>query len=179
MADRVTVSNSSASSNPDYTVLTDEVVDGSIGTGQVAYAKIMDGTVNGTDKLMVTSRNAAKVELIPAPASGLSLFRSLDLDETEEDVKTSFGQVYGYYFANISTGWRYLKFYNATAANVTVGTTTPVLTCPLPPQSVANVTFPIGIVFSTAITAAATTGVADADTGAPAANDVVVNIFYS
>jgi hypothetical protein len=36
----------------------------------------------------------------------------------------------------------------------------------------------MGIGFGTAITVAATTGVADNDTGAPAANDVIVNIFY-
>ena len=35
-----------------------------------------------------------------------------------------------------------------------------------------------GIGFSTAICVAATTGVADADTGAPAANDIIINVFY-
>jgi hypothetical protein len=100
------------------------------------------------------------------------------LDESEEDVKTSAGQVTGYYYANISTGWRYIKLYNATAANTTVGTTTPQCTFPVPPGSAANISFPYPITFTTAICAAATTGVADNDTGAPAANDVIVNIFY-
>ena len=36
----------------------------------------------------------------------------------------------------------------------------------------------VGIGFSTAICVAATTGVADADTGAPAANDIIINVFY-
>jgi hypothetical protein len=36
-----------------------------------------------------------------------------------------------------------------------------------------------GLRFSTAITAAATTGVADSDTGAPGANEVVVVIGYA
>jgi hypothetical protein len=38
---------------------------------------------------------------------------------------------------------------------------------------------PQGIAFGTAITVAATTAVADNDTGAPAANDVIVNVFYT
>jgi hypothetical protein len=36
----------------------------------------------------------------------------------------------------------------------------------------------MGIKFDTAITVAATTGVLDNDTGAPGANEVIVNIFY-
>jgi hypothetical protein len=49
----------------------------------------------------------------------------------------------------------------------------------LPAGASGHVPFPQGIAFGTAITVAATTGVADNDTGAPDANDVVVNIFYS
>lgn len=114
----------------------------------------------------------------PTTAGGLSIFRSLDLDETEEDIKTSAGQMYGYYFANLSAGVRYLKFYNATAANVTVGTTTPVLTFPVAAGASGHVEYSHGIAFATAISAAVTTGVADNDTGAPGANDFVLNVFY-
>lgn len=114
----------------------------------------------------------------PHTAGGLSIFRTLDLDETEEDVKTSAGQLYGYYFYNATASVRYLKFYNATAANVTVGTTTPVLTIPLPATSGGHIAFTHGVAFDTAISAAATTGLADNDTGAPGANDVILNVFY-
>lgn len=123
--------------------------------------------------------------VVPQPhsAGGLTIFRSLDLDETEEDVKTSAGTVYGWYIANTATATRFVKFYNATAANVTVGTTTPVLTFPIPGNSsddvAANLLGGVGIKFDTAICVAATTGVADNDTGAPGANEVIVNIFYS
>ena len=118
----------------------------------------------------------------PHTAGGLSIFRSLDLDETEEDVKTSAGQVYAVWFSNMATTTRFLKFYNATAANVTVGTTTPVLTLALPGNSSDDISgvfsSTMGIAFDTAITVAATTGLADNDTGAPAANDVICNVFY-
>lgn len=119
------------------------------------------------------------VGLIGRTSGGLSTFRSIDLDETEEDVKTSAGQVFGYYFANLhATSWRYVKLYNATAASTTVGSTTPVRTLPLPPNSAGHVSIPQGLAFSTAICAAATTGVADSDTGAPGTNEVVINIDY-
>lgn len=118
----------------------------------------------------------------PHTTGGLSIFRSLDLDETEEDVKTAAGMVYGMWVTNLATSTRYVKFYNATAANVTVGTTTPVITIPIPGNSTDDVTglfsSTMGIEFGTAISVAATTGLADNDTGAPGANEVVLNVFY-
>lgn len=118
----------------------------------------------------------------PHTTGGLSIFRSLDLDETEEDVKTAAGMVYGMWVTNLATSTRYVKFYNATAANVTVGTTTPVITIPIPGNSTDDVTglfsSTMGIEFATAISVAATTGLADNDTGAPGANEVVINVFY-
>lgn len=118
----------------------------------------------------------------PHTTGGCSIFRSLDLDETEEDIKTSAGQIYGLWVTNLATSTRFLKFYNATAANVTVGTTTPVLTIGIPGNATDDIaglfSSTMGIAFDTAISAAATTGIADNDTGAPGANDVLVNVFY-
>lgn len=116
--------------------------------------------------------------LTPTTTGGCTIFRTLDLDESEEEVKATAGNVYGYYFYNAATSVRYLKFYNATAASVSVGTTTPVLTFPLPASSAGHIAFPYAAGFATAICVAATTGLADADTGAPAANDVILNVFY-
>ena len=117
-------------------------------------------------------------------SGGTSIFRSLDLDETEEAVKATAGQIYWIHAMNLASTKRYLKIYNATVATVVVGTTTPVLTFPLPTQGDSNgagftLAIPNGIAFGTAITVAATTGIADADTGAPGANEVVVNIGYA
>jgi hypothetical protein len=115
-------------------------------------------------------------------AGGLSIFRSLDIDETEEEVKATAGVLYFIHAMNMVATARYLKFYNATTANVTVGTTTPVLTFPIPANSTTGagftVSIPQGLTFGTAITVACTTGVADNDTGAPGANDVIINIGY-
>ena len=111
---------------------------------------------------------------------GLDIFRSIDLDESEEEVKATEGVVCHIYASNTNAAARWLKLYNATAANVTVGTTTPVATYYLPASGAnpVKIDIPHGLRFDTAITAAATTGVADNDTGAPGANDVVVVIGY-
>lgn len=120
----------------------------------------------------------------PYTTGGLSIFRSLDLDETEEAVKATAGQVYSCWVTNTSDSTRFLKFYNATTANTTVGTTTPLITIGIPGNTSDDVSGVFtgggyGITFDTAITVAATTGVADNDTGAPGANEVIVNVFYA
>ena len=114
---------------------------------------------------------------------GLSIFRSLDIDESEEEIKASAGTIYGMWVTNTATSTRFIKFYNATAASVTVGTTTPVITIGIPGNTSDDVSGSfgpggIGIGFATAISVAATTAAADADTGAPSAGDVIINVFY-
>jgi hypothetical protein len=144
--------------------------------------KLVHGA-DGTNDGDVSTANPIPVRVLPVAAGGCSIFRSLDLDESEEEVKATAGTVYGVWFSNMATTTNFLKFYNATAANVTVGTTTPVLTLALPGNTTDDISgvfsIPQGIAFSTAITVAATTGLADNNTGAPAANDVIVNVFYT
>jgi len=129
-----------------------------------------------------TNRMLVDVTFTPVTTGGLSIFRTLDLDETEEEVKATAGQIYGMWFSNLATTTRFLKIYNATAANVTVGSTTPLLTLALPGNSSDDISgvfsTAYGITFDTAICVAATTGIADADTGAPGANEVILNVFY-
>ena len=140
------------------------------------------GTDGDYESLHVNADGGLWVSSIPCTTGGLTIFRSLDLDETEEEVKATAGCVFSLWFTNTATSTRWLKFYNATAANVTVGTTTPVLTIGLPGNASDDISGMFGgaygWMFGTAITVAATTGVADADTGAPGANDVIVNIGY-
>ena len=136
-------------------------------------------TVDGT---VTANAGTGTFTVAPVPTTtGLSVHRSLDVDESEEQVKATAGTVYGWYIANRSTATRYVKFYNATAANVTVGSTSPYMTLALPGDTVvsaSNLLGGMGIAFDTAICVAATTGLTDADTGAPAANDIIANIFY-
>lgn len=115
----------------------------------------------------------------PSTSGGLTIARFIDLDESDQQIKGTAGQLYGYFIYNNAASTRYVKLYNATAASVTVGSTTPAMTIAIPAGSAANVEFSMGIAFSTAITAACLTGVADSDTGAPAANDCVTNFLYN
>ena len=57
MADNVAITPGSGT-----TVLADEVVDGTFGTGIVQFVKVMDATADGTNKLIVTGSGAAKVD---------------------------------------------------------------------------------------------------------------------
>lgn len=116
-------------------------------------------------------------------SGGTTLYKNIDVDESEDQIKGTAGQVYWIHAINLASSVRYLKFYNATAASVTVGTTVPDLTFPIPTQGDANgagftLAIPNGIAFGTAITVAATTGVADNDSGAPGANEVILNLGY-
>jgi hypothetical protein len=114
---------------------------------------------------------------------GLSIFRSIDLDESEEEVKGSAGTLYSIDAMNMTASVLYLKIYDNTAAGTTVGTTTPVLTYVLPTNGDTNgcgmvKNIPQGLAFATGISVAVTTALADNDTGAPAANAAIVNIGY-
>lgn len=129
--------------------------------------------------LVLTAQAEAQSWITSQVNEGLTLYKDVDADETEDAVKTAKGVVYGYYLFNKhTTEVRYFKFYDATVASVTVGTTTPVLTIPVPPNSAANVFSTIGLRFATAITLACVTGVLDSDTTAPGANECVADIYY-
>lgn len=96
-------------------------------------------------------------------------------------VKASAGQVYMITASNINAAVRYLKFYNKASAP-TVGTDTPVLVFAIPGNTAgAGTNIPVpaaGLAFSTGIAFALTTGAADSDAGAVAANDIIVNLGY-
>jgi hypothetical protein len=110
-------------------------------------------------------------------------FKSLDLDESEEEADDSASELCGGVVTNTSTGTRYVKFYNADADDVTVGTTVPDFTIGIPGNSSDDIMAMLGIggngcvAFSTGITVAATTAAADNDTGAPGAGDVIITLF--
>lgn len=130
---------------------------------------------------MTLDRKQIVTSYVHAGAGGATPYQNLDVDETEDDVKTSAGKVYWIHAFNLhASAVRYLKFYDLAAASVVVGTTTPVLTLAIPPTSngFAFNFGDVGVQFSTAICIAATTGFAVADTGAPGANEVIVNLGY-
>ena len=115
--------------------------------------------------------------IAPRADGGADVYRNISLLATGQLIKGAAGCVFGYYIANAAAATRFVKFYNKLTAP-TVGTDTPLLTIPLPAGAAANVYMGPGIQFSLGIGIGATQLVADSDTTAPAANDVVVNIIY-
>jgi len=103
--------------------------------------------------------------------------RNIDVDESGDVGIASRVTLHGWFVYNAAASVRYLKLYNSATAP-TVGTDTPKLTIPIPPGTGANVEIAGGVEFTVGVGLGATTGVADNDTGAPAANDVVVNLWY-
>lgn len=91
-------------------------------------------------------------------------------------VKSTPGCVYGWQLFNSSAAKTYVKIYNAVA---TVGTTVPILTIGIAPGVHRDIVFDKPMYFDTAINIGITTGIADNDTTAPAANDVVGQLLYS
>ena len=157
---------------------------GSLPAGTNAIGKLAANSGVDIGDVDVTSIAAGtnaigNVGLVPRTSGGLSVVQNLDIDETEDAIKASAGQLFGWYLYNDGATEVYVKFYDDTVANVTVGSTTPVMTLGIPAGSGANVLNGMGIAFANAITVAATTAAAVADTGAPAASQVVGTFFYA
>jgi hypothetical protein len=104
-------------------------------------------------------------------------YKNIDCDQTEDAVSANPCRLMGFTAYNLhASDKRYLKLYNATTGTVVVGTTAPTMTFPL--DAGQGMTWSTPLLFSTALTVAATTGVADNDSGAPGANEVVFNCGY-
>ena len=108
-----------------------------------------------------------------------NVYMSNDLDETAVAVCAGPADLLSIHAINMTATPLYLKLYDGAP---TVGTTTPKMVLAVPtPGSTDGGGFTIsfhGVRFTTSIYAAATTGVAHTDTGAPAANALVANIEY-
>lgn len=95
-------------------------------------------------------------------------------------LKASAGTLYALYAVNLNAAVRYVKFYNK-ASSPTVGTDTPVATFPIPASATGAgfaINFDPGFDFGTGIAYATTTGVADSDTAAVAANEIILVGVY-
>lgn len=102
-------------------------------------------------------------------------FLDTDGDNTAQALKTSSGHIYSLEVSNSNVADAFIQFFNAAAADVTVGTTTPDLTFFVPGSGAMDKQFTIPIWFGTAITYACTTtatGNGDPTTG------LVVNALY-
>jgi len=96
------------------------------------------------------------------------------------NVKASLGTIYGVQVINTNAAVRYLKFYDKATAP-SVGSDVPVKVITIPGNTAgagAVIAFPVGVAFLVGISFALTTGAPDSDTGAVAANEIIVNLDY-
>lgn len=77
MADNVAITAGSGT-----TVAADEVVDGTLGTVKVQFMKIMDGTLDGTNKAAVNARGLA----VDIPAAAAAIAKAEDAASADADV---------------------------------------------------------------------------------------------
>jgi len=153
-----------------------------IGGKEVQVMVLADPTTDGNGAAVTSAEptpgSTLGVAVYPA-ARAYTIYRNLDLDETGINVKNAAGRLHGIVVNNLhATTLRYLKLYNKATAP-SVGTDVPVMTIPVKALSDSIIMeFYGGIAFSAGIGVGATTGLADADTGAPGANEIVCHLFY-
>lgn len=90
---------------------------------------------------------------------------------------TTAASLCGYALTNTTASARHVKFYDKASAP-SVGTDVPKRTVSLAANTTQEIDFVRGKLFSLGLWVSVTTGVADTDTGAPSANDVLVTIDY-
>lgn len=152
------------------TIATDDVVPAS----QSGTWTVQPGNTANSTAWLVSDR--------PATSGGLTPHKTISAASTNATVvKASAGQLYDIEVYNLNASPRYLKLYNK-ATSPSVGSDTPVRTILIPGNTAGGGvvrSIPLGLAFSTGIAFALTTGIADSDTGAVAANEIAVNLGYA
>lgn len=144
--------------------------------GQSGTWTVQPGNTVNTTPWLVTPRPSN------VGTGGLSISRVISAANNNTTVaKNAAGSLHAIIATNVNAAVRYLKLYNRTTVP-TVETDVPVMTIPIPGNTAGAgivIPFPHGVNFSTGIAYALTTGVADTDTGAVAANEIVVQVLFA
>lgn len=153
----------------------------SAGTQRVVLATDQPALTNAlkVDGSAVTQPVSGTVtaNLAPTATGGLSKFHLVAAATTNAtNVKASAGQLYGWYIYNSNAAARKVAFHN-TSGTPTAGTSV-TDSIVIPPGSAANAFSEQGIAFSTGIAITTVTGLADSDSAAVAANDLIINLYY-
>ena len=122
--------------------------------------------------------NAGTFAVQQTGATGSSIFHLVSAGSTNlTNVKASAGVLTGWYIYNSNAAARKVAFHN-TAGTPTAGSGV-VMSLVIPPTAGANAPAGYkGAAFSTGIAISTVTGLADSDTAAVAANDLIINLFY-
>lgn len=138
-------------------------VTANIGTGALAAGTNLIGDVGL--QVRANATGAASIHHIVA-AGGTNVAQ----------IKATAGRVLGYCLSNTTASWRFVKLHNVASATAGAAVAT---TIGIPPNGKAECFIGQGIGFATAISRSIVTGVADNDTTAVTANDVVGDIFFA
>lgn len=126
-----------------------------------------------------TPHHNAQATPVAVQTNALSKLRMQAAASTNAtSVKASAGRLYGIHLFNAAASIKYLKFYNKASAP-TVGSDTPTATYPIEAGKRLDLEFIYGIPFATGIALAITGALADADTTALVALDVVGEFTYA
>lgn len=165
----------------DYTEQQVEVTggNGSVGAAQSVPMWATGGTVNVGALPNVTVGSGQLTPQAGTTMNGSNIAKVLSVAGTNATVIKNGvnARLYGYQLANLTASWRYLRLYNKATAPV-VGTDVPLMVVPIPPNSMTDIASTIPTTFAAGLSYAITGGVADLDTTAVAANDVVGHILW-
>lgn len=106
---------------------------------------------------LAISARAQSTQLNPSVTLGWSVNNQSALTNSAVAIKATGGTVGKTLCYNPNATIAYVQLFNLAAASVTVGTTSPLESVPIPPTLNGGFASPIGDLFSTAISAAATT----------------------
>lgn len=152
------------------------------GTWNVGTVTTVSAVTAISNALPAGTNTIGDVGLAPRTSGGLTMHKTISAATTNAtSVKASAGQVYSVQVFNTNAAARYLKLYNKASAP-TVGTDTPVKTLTIPGATTGAglvLSWPQGLAFGTGIAFALTTGAADSDTAAVAANEIIVGLDYA
>lgn len=97
------------------------------------------------------------VQPTPSTVGGWTPYSNTALSSTKQQVKASAGTVGGWFVYNANATVCFVQVWDVASGSITVGTTAPTYTLPIPAQSGANLEVTCGIAHATAINVAATT----------------------
>jgi hypothetical protein len=97
------------------------------------------------------------VQTVPATSGGIPTVTTGSIGNTATSLKSSAGQVYAVWAYNNNSVMSYIQFFNTASGSVTVGTTAPIYSLGVPPNSGGFMQLPPGYPHSTAIVIAITT----------------------
>ena len=134
-------------------------------------------SISSAPVVIASDQSTVPTALQEVATGGATVFHLVSAGTTNlTNIKSSAGKVTGWYIYNSNGSARKVAFHN-NAGTPTAGAAV-YFSVVIPPLSGANCPFPAGINFSTGIAISTTTGLADTDTAAVAANDLIINIFY-